>query len=232
MAIVWLAATLTAESRHIGVAFGLALCTTPLALSFAPLAVACLLRSPLSRRRRWHQVMTAVGIAVVGIVPFWLWSPQDFVLGMVHWFNDLDGWSATKWRDGHWWARNPGFAGLFWSYGWQSRLRWIQWAGVVAIAVGYHRRARSTALVPFFGALSFLWFMAFNHMLWPYFFHPVILLLALGWSGGSNTGNHVESWAVPSGSGRRHAALNSGPNTQVSTSSFSSNHRFSTNGFL
>ncbi len=198
-ALVWLAATLAVQSRHMGIAFGLALCTTPLALALLPLTLVCLLRSPFSRSQRIFQVVCAFAIAVIGIVPFWLWSPQAFTTGMVHWFNDLDGWSADKWRQGMWWARNPGFAGLFWGHGWQRALRFFQWGGVIALAVGCHRRWLSTALVPFVAAFSFLWFIAFNHMLWPYFFHPVILLLALGWSGELKFSNHCENRSVVDG---------------------------------
>lgn len=198
-ALVWLVATLAIQSRHTGIAFGLALSTTPLALALLPLTLACLFRSPFSRSQRLFQVASGFSIAAIGIVPFWLWSPQAFTAGLVHWFNDLDGWSADKWRQGAWWARNPGFAGLFWSHGWQGALRLFQWTGVIALAVGWHRRRVSSALVPFVAAFSFLWFIAFNHMLWPYFFHPVILLLALGWSGDTRLGNHCKNRSISDG---------------------------------
>jgi hypothetical protein len=196
-ALVWLVATLSVQSKHIGIAFGLAICTTPLALCLLPLTLACFFRSPFSRDQRLFQVAAAIAIAVVGILPFWLWSPQAFTTGLVHWFNDLDGWSADKWQQGSWWARYPGFAGLFWTNGWQGTLRLFQWAGIIALAVGWHRRWPSSALVPFAAALSFLWFIAFNHMLWPYFFHPAILLLALGWSGDLRASNYYRNPAVP-----------------------------------
>ncbi len=125
-ALTWLAALAIERSRWTSAALGAALATTPLALPLAPTIAVAWHRawnrpaSPRPHRRATQPLVRAIAITtIVGallIVPWLLWSPREFVLGVLLWFNDLSPFGACRWLENRAWVVHPGMAGLFWTY--------------------------------------------------------------------------------------------------------------------
>lgn len=174
MVAVWLRAPLWA-----GWIAGLALATTPLAAPVMVVLMAVHLREKgvkptLIRGGR------AMGVLAILVVPWWISAPQEFLGGVVMWFNDLDGFASQKWESGRTWARFIGFAGLFWSWGKPQWLRLVQVLGIGLSALLFSRLAKCKAQVVAPAALVTLgWFVLTNPIAWPYLPHAILPLAAL-----------------------------------------------------
>jgi hypothetical protein len=181
-AIAWtLALVITSRHELAALVLGLAAATTPLIVVFGPLIALCWWRAAglfgMARR------LLIAGIVVAALVlPWLLWGPAPFLDGTVRWFNDLSRYPRTKWQADHSWREITGFSGLFWEWGLETWLKPIQ-AGLIACvtAVFALRGARLTDLGRHATA-TFLLFMLFNPVLWPYYYNPALVtaLLAIG----------------------------------------------------
>ncbi len=176
-AVAWLLATLSIGSRFAWLALGLALATTPLTTVFVPIA-------GLTWFRQWGAKKTLaflVGAALVAaliVTPFVVWAPRDFYEGTVAWFNDLDKFPRTKWKLYRTWRRYIGVSSWLWERGLEQFLKPIQAVLVLTVAALFTTRGRSQMNgVAMFAAASFLLFMAFNPVLWPYFNQPALVAL-------------------------------------------------------
>jgi hypothetical protein len=171
--LAWTLAVAVRGSRWDWLLAGLLAATTPLAA-----LPALFLVLTWWRRLSWRQAMgraaAAAAVALIFIVPFYLWSPRGFLDGAVLWFNDLDRFPGTKWNAYHTWQRYVGFGGLFWRAGLARWLAPIQWSLVAGLAALYLRRGSGRNLLPAYLASAFIAFMVFNSVHWPYFYQPAL----------------------------------------------------------
>jgi hypothetical protein len=184
----WLAWVLDAIDRardkESATALGVCGASSPLAAVVAPFAIVRVVRDR-GVTAALTVALVAGAIAAALIVPFYLWAPQDFLLGTVRWFNDNQGFPLDRFRLGTW-AHEPGLSGLFWSHGLVGWLKWIQAGSLVALALGFARRGSERHALPAFAAAAYLVFGVFNPVLWSYLYHPASIasLFALVTSGG------------------------------------------------
>jgi hypothetical protein len=186
--LAWTLALVARRSRWDWLLAGLLAAATPLAAVLAPF-LGLAWWSQLSRRRAIGCAVLAAAVALLFIVPFYLWSPRGFVDGAVLWFNDLKRFPGTKWNAHQTWQRYVGFGGLFWRSGLQPWLAVIQWSLIAGIAVLYWRRGGAPRVLPAHVASAFIAFMVFNSVHWPYFYQPALLcgLVALAVADASST---------------------------------------------
>jgi hypothetical protein len=155
-------------------ALGLCAAASSLAAIVAPLLLLHWLRV-----YAWQRVLLLCGLAGVVaaclVLPFWLWSPQQFVLGVIQWFNDNDLYPRMRWEMDHTWARQTGFSGVFWRHQFEWLLKPIQAALLVGLAVLYWREGAGARQLPALLAAAFLLFMLFNPVLWPYLYNPALV---------------------------------------------------------
>jgi hypothetical protein len=182
--IAWTVAVVVRGSRWDWLMAGLLAAATPLAILLAPFVVVTWWRQ-LSRRQALARAALAAGVALICILPFYLWSPSGFLDGAVLWFNDLKRFPGTKWKAYRTWQRYVGFGGLFWKAGLQRWLAVIQWSLVAGLAMLFLRRGGERNALPAHLASAFIAFMVFNSVHWPYFYQPALLcgLLAVAVAG-------------------------------------------------
>jgi hypothetical protein len=171
--LAWTVAAAARGSRWDWLLLGLLGAATPLAA-----LPALFLLLTWWRRLPWRpalgRVAAAAAVALLLILPFYLWSPRGFLEGAVLWFNDLDRFPGMKWRAYQTWQRYVGFGGLFWRAGWQGWLAVIQWLLVGGLGVLYLRRGSDRRLVARYLASAFVAFMVFNSVHWPYVYQPAL----------------------------------------------------------
>lgn len=148
------------------------------ASSLAALVVPFVLLAWLRRygaRQTALLALVAGGVAAALILPFLLWAPQQFVFGVLQWFNNNDIYPRLRWEMDHTWARQTGFSGIFWRRGLEGLLKPIQ-AGLLAglLALFWWWGAQARQLAPLVCAAGLL-FMVFNPVLWPYLYHPALV---------------------------------------------------------
>ncbi len=183
-AIALTLAALATDHRRADVALGLAVATTPFSWPLVPLAL-LRWRKTASLRR----AAVTAGVAMLLILPFFLWAPRAFIEGTVLWFNQMDGFPRSKWIESRTWARYTGLAGVFWSLGLERLLKPFQLVAVGVIVWRYARRGATAALVPAFATAILIVFVALNPVIWPYLYQPAIVaaLLALAVSDSAGT---------------------------------------------
>ena len=204
--VLWalLAATLALliAEGGLGSALLLGLCAaaSPLAVIVAPFAVLYWLRSGGMR-------CTALYVAIAGLVtaafilPFLLWSPQQFILGSWRWFNENDLFPRMRWEMDNTWARIVGFSGIFWRHNLVGALKPLQGLILMGLAALYWRWGATGRQLAPFSVAAFLLFTVFNPILWPYLYYPalvsaIIAVAALDratWSGGIAIGTGTDS---------------------------------------
>jgi hypothetical protein len=172
--LAWTMAVGARGSRWDWLLVGLLSAATPLAALPVLFLVLTWWRQ-LSRRQAIGRSALAASVALILIVPFYLWSPQGFLDGAVLWFNDLKRFPGTKWAAYQTWQRYVGFGGLFWRAGLQKWLAAIQWSLVAAVAALYIRRGAHPRTLPAHLASAFIVFMVFNSVHWPYFYQPALM---------------------------------------------------------
>jgi hypothetical protein len=171
--LAWALAACARGSRWDWLWAGVLAAATPLAI--LPLLFLLLVWwQKLAWRKALGRAALAAAVALVFIVPFYLWSPRGFLDGAVLWFNDLDRFPGSKWRVFQTWQRYVGFGGLFWRAGLERWLLPIQWLLVAGLAVLYWRRRGGRGLLPAYLASAFIAFMVFNSVHWPYFYQPAL----------------------------------------------------------
>ena len=163
-------------ARAAPVALGLALATTPLAAALLPLVIVRWTRD--GARTMARRLGAAAAVAAIVILPWAAWDPRAFWAGTFRWFNDLDGFPR---RMASAWTHVAGFTGLFWAHGAEALLRPFQLVVVAAVAVAYARAARDPAAsggAAWLGAAvaTFVGFVLFNVIVWPYLYGPASVL--------------------------------------------------------
>ncbi len=188
-ALAWVAALAAERNRWTPAAVGAAIATTPLALPLVPTLAIAWNRAwnrPTSRRPHrptWKPLVRAALItaivAAVLILPWLLWSPNEFTDGVFRWFNDIDRFPRAKWNENRAWIVHPGLAGLFWTMHAEHLLKPIQAILLASLAVGYARKTRATGARETLGAELvgvFVVFLLFNPMVWAYLWEPAVCL--------------------------------------------------------
>ncbi|HEX6289003.1 MAG TPA: glycosyltransferase 87 family protein [Herpetosiphonaceae bacterium] len=178
---VTLALVLAQRERAAALALGVTAAGTPLVTVFGVFIALYWLR-----RYGWQQTLRLLALSAVVagalILPFLLWSPQDFVMGTYDWFNAIEGWPRQKWNetDPHIWSVITGFSGEFWSRGTEGWLKPIQAVIVGVIAVVYWRRGAQASALNGHATAAYLGFMLFNPVLWPYLYNPALIVSLVG----------------------------------------------------
>ncbi len=181
-ALLSLTLALVIANRHLPAALtlGLAGAATPLAAIIVPFVLLHWLRTC-----GWRHTLILAGLAgllaALFILPFLLWSPEHFRLGVWRWFNDNELYPQLRWDMDHTWARQVGFSGIFWRHGFVDLLKPLQTVLLASLVIVYWRwGATARQLAPIIVA-AFLLFVVFNPVLWPYLYTPalIVALLAL-----------------------------------------------------
>jgi hypothetical protein len=177
-ALAWMLALVVTRQHFAPVALGVTAGTTPFVAVFAPF-VALLWVYERGWTTLLRRGLIAAAVAGVLILPWFVWSPDQFLEGNVRWFNDLNRFPGEKWAEEETWVQITGFAGEFWRRGWETWLKPIQAALVLLVAAVYAaRRAPRAALLPHTVA-AFILFMLFNPVLWPYLYNPALVAAML-----------------------------------------------------
>ncbi len=154
--------------------FGLCLAASPVTAIVGPFLLLCWLWAT-----GWRRTLLLAGgagaVAALFIVPFLLWSPEQFLFGTWRWFNDNDLYPRLRWDMDNTWAVHVGFSGVFWRHGWVDLLKPIQ-AMLVLTLAGFYAwwRAPAPLIAPLVVAAVLL-FMVFNPVLWPYLYTPALV---------------------------------------------------------
>jgi hypothetical protein len=174
---------------------GLCAAASPLAAIVAPFAVLYWLRSSGRRRTAFYIAITGF-VALTFIVPFLLWSPQQFIFGSWRWFNDNEMFPRMRWEMDNTWARIVGFSGMFWRHNLVGALKPLQGFMLIGLATLYWRWGATARQLAPFSVAAFLLFTVFNPILWPYLYYPALVaaLIAVAaldrttWSGAIKIG--------------------------------------------
>jgi hypothetical protein len=131
------------------------------------------------RTQGWQRTLWLAGAAgstaAVLVLPFLLWAPDDFIFGVVRWFNDNSLYPRLRWELDHTWARQTGFSGIFWRRGLEELLKPLQAGLLLALAgLAWWRGAAAWMIAPLVCA-AYLLFMVFNPVLWPYLYNPALI---------------------------------------------------------
>lgn len=162
----------------VAVALGLFVAATPFAAIATPFVLLSWLRAQGWRRTAQLTGITAA-VAALFVVPFFLWSPEQFVFGAWRWFNDNELYPRLRWEMDRTWSYIVGFSGIFWRFGLVGLLKPLQMVLLLGIAAlywlaGTHRRV----LAPLCTA-ALLLFTLFNPVLWPYLYNPALVTALL-----------------------------------------------------
>jgi len=181
MLIVLLLALLAAGRFWIAaLVWGVALATSPFALTASPF-VALYLARATSPKKWWKPAALAAASFLALTAPFVVWAPREFFHGTFTWLNDLDIVGLSSWAiHGHQQLFAIGFAGWFWYFGWEQALKPVQVALVLAILVYYWKRRREAgALLSCSSLWAYTLFVCFNVVIWPRHYGPTLCLAAL-----------------------------------------------------
>jgi hypothetical protein len=178
---VTLACVLAQRERAGAIALGLTAAGTPLVTVFG-LFIGLYWLKQQGLRRTFQLLTLSALVAGFFILPFLIWSPQDFMQGTYQWFNTIEGWPQQKWNetDPHIWAVITGFSGEFWTRGTEAWLKPIQALIVGAIAVVYWLRGAQAGALHGHATAAYLGFMVFNPVLWPYLYNPALIVSLVG----------------------------------------------------
>jgi hypothetical protein len=170
-----LLALLIAEYNR-GAAFFLGLCAaaSPLASVVAPFALLRWLRSSGIRGMMLYFGIASL-ITITFILPFLLWSPQQFIYGTWRWFNDNELFPRQRWEMDNTWARIVGFSGMFWRHNLIGVLKPLQGLILASIVFLYWRWGATRRRLAPLSVAAFLLFTAFNPILWPYLYNPALI---------------------------------------------------------
>lgn len=131
------------------------------------------------RQRGWRSTLGSFAwtfaITALFVLPFFLWSPRQFLFGTWQWFNDNNLYPRIRWDMDQTWARQIGVSGIFWRHGLVGVLKPIQATLLAALALlfaWYGATARQ--LAPYLVA-AYLLFNLFNPVLWPYLYVPAVI---------------------------------------------------------
>jgi hypothetical protein len=183
--LAWLLALVVAgRTRASAVLLGLSAAASPLVAVFGPfVGLHWLRRFGFAQALRLVLISGLVAGAIV--LPFLLWSPQDFITGTYRWFNNITGWPRQKWleTDPHVWSIITGYSGEFWARGNEHLLKPIQMLIVGGIALLFWLRGAQVEELCNYAAAAYLGFMLFNPVLWPYLYNPVLIAGLVGVAG-------------------------------------------------
>jgi hypothetical protein len=157
-------------------ALALGLCTaaSPLTVVVAPFVVLCWLRNSGVRRTIFY--LALAGLVGAGLIlPFWLWSPDQFMFGTWRWFNQNDLFPRLRWDMDNTWARMVGFSGMFWRHDLVAALKPLQALMIAGLIVLYAIWGATYRRLAPLGVASFLLFTVFNPILWPYLYNPALV---------------------------------------------------------
>lgn len=169
-----LALLVGARDRAAAVGLGVCAAASPLAGVVAPFVLLRWLRAWGWRRSLELAAWTAL-VAVAFILPFLLWSPDQFIFGTLRWFNDNDLFPRLRWEMDHTWARMVGFSGIFWRHGLVGGLKPLQALLIAGLALLYWRWGATTGRLAPFVTAALLLFTVFNPVLWPYLYNPALV---------------------------------------------------------
>ncbi len=114
-------------------------------------------------------------VAALIILPFLLWSPQQFIFGTWRWFNDNNLYPRLRWEMDNTWAHQVGFSGVFWRHGLVGILKPLQLLMLTTLAaLFWFFRSQTQQVVPYTVAVI-LFFMVINPVLWPYLYSPAFV---------------------------------------------------------
>jgi hypothetical protein len=185
-----LLALLIAECNW-GAAFFLGLCAaaSPLASVVAPFALLRWLRSSGVRGMVWYFGIASL-VTISFILPFLLWSPQQFILGAWRWFNDNNLFPRQRWEMDNTWARIVGFSGIFWRHKLVIALKPLQGFMLAGLVALYWRWGATRRQLAPFGVAAFLLFTAFNPIVWPYLYNPALVAALMAVAAIDRTTSH------------------------------------------
>lgn len=173
-----LALLLRAWYRACALALGVGGATTLLAGPLAPFVMLVWLKV-LGARTALRLSLIAAGCMLLLLAPFVIWSPGQFVYGVWSWFNNNQLYPQLRWEMDNTWARMIGFSGMFWRHELVGLLKPIQSFLLGSLLVVFWRLGAAPArLVPLIVA-TFLLFMVFNPVLWPYLYTPALVAALL-----------------------------------------------------
>lgn len=173
-----LALLIAGRNRWAALMLGLCAAASPLAAIIALFALLHWLRSGGVRFAALCSALAGLVAAMV-ILPFFIWSPQQFMFGTWRWFNDNDLFPRLRWEMDHTWARMVGFSGMFWRHSLFHILKPLQSLLLASLAVLYWRwKATNQQAAPFVVA-ALLLFTVFNPILWPYLYNPALIVALL-----------------------------------------------------
>jgi len=168
-------ALLIAEcGRRAALFLGLCAAASPLTAVVAPFVLLRWLRSSGLRRTAFYVGIAGL-VAATFILPFLLWSPQQFTLGAWRWFNDNDLFPRLRWEMDNTWARIVGFSGMFWRHKLESVLKPLQGGILAGLVALYWRWGATSRRIAPFGVAALLLFTVFNPILWPYLYYPALI---------------------------------------------------------
>jgi hypothetical protein len=177
-ALAWALALVVTRHRLAPLTLGIAAATTPLIVVFAPFIAAC-----WWREEGWKALVrkgiSAGVVAGVLLLPWYVWSPTQFLDGSFRWFNDLSRFPTEKWEAEHTWVDITGYAGEFWARGWEDWLKPVQLALVLAVTALYARHHAKRMDLLRYATAAFILFMLFNPVLWPYLYNPALIAALL-----------------------------------------------------
>jgi hypothetical protein len=176
-------------------ALGLSSAASPLTAVVLPFVSLHWLRQ-LGWRRTVQHLLGGAAIALLCILPFALWSPQNFVFGTLRWFNDNDLYPRMRWEMDHTWAVMVGFSGIFWRHNLVEYLKIGQAFFIVYLALVYWRAGAMAVPLFAFVVAAFLLFTVFNPVLWPYLYIPALLAALLASSFPAKMMQHPQKGAL------------------------------------
>ena len=178
-ALSWALVAVAKRSPAAPVLVAIAAASSPLVATLFPL-IAIVWWRDLGTTRAVRRTLVVVAVLCALCLPWFLWSPHDFVEGTLLWFNDLAQYPQEWWHD-HGARPILGLGSLFWSTGLQALLKPIQLAIVVAMTALTLRARDPMRHLFLFGAPYFVCFMLFNPVVWTYFYETAwcIALVAI-----------------------------------------------------
>ncbi len=215
--LAWLLAFVVAgRPRASAILLGLTAAGSPLVAVFGPFIGLWWLRKYGFGQALRLAFLSGV-VAGLVVLPFLLWSPQEFITGTYRWFNNIDGWPRQKWTetDPNVWSIITGYSGEFWARDTEHLLKPIQMLIVGVIALLFWLRGAQVEEVCNYAAAAYLGFMLFNPVLWPYLYNPVLIAGLVAVAGLSLPQSAHAAISVPTSQAASIARINNTTNRRI-----------------